>query len=509
MNTPGWILLTGATGLLGRFLWRDLLRAGFPVVVLARADDSRSAHERLAQLHSFWCEQSGQPLPNPVVVEGTLDLAGLGLGPADRAWLGRRVRCVVHSAANVSLGAGQGGEPWRTNVEGTGRLLSLCRSLGVSEFHHVSTAFVCGDRPGPISEDDLESGQGFHNDYEKSKWQAEQLLRAAGDIQATIYRPAVLVGASQTGYTSSYHAFYRFLELADRLARPSSVSPGAKRFLPLRLPFTGEELHNLVPVDWVSGAITTIVGQPRAHGRTYHLVSEHPIPGRCIREAVEELLGIAGIEWAGPQGPANPTPLERMVDDCLREYWPYRQGDPVFDCTNTQAALPDTPAPLLDRALLARLIRFAVGDHWGRRPRLSLGPVIDLDCALYVERFFPAALGRSSLADLPLTVTLALDVFGPGGGQWTCRWQEGRLVALSRGLDRSAEVLYRLDRATFIRIVQGEQAPQEAFFAQQIEIQGAVEKGLKLAVLFEQFVREIPYRPGRTEEVADDPALLA
>jgi hypothetical protein len=156
--------------------------------------------------------------------------------------------------------------------------------------------------------------------------------------------------------------------------------------------------------------------------------------------------------------------------------------------------------------LLSRLIRFAVADRWGRpdreRPRGGAGDA----CSHYVERFFPESARRSSLARVPLGVTVGLDVAGAGGGRWSCRWVGGQPV-VCRGLVPGAEVVYRTDLATFGAVVRGRQTPQEAFFARRIEIEGDVEKGLKLAALFAQLVKERPYAPDLHAE--DDNAAIA
>src|SRR5437764_8408014 len=89
MGQRGWILLTGATGLLGRYLLRDLLTSGRPVAVLARDLRQARAAERVAELVAFWSESLGRALPRPVVLPGDLSLPGLGLTLADRQWLAR------------------------------------------------------------------------------------------------------------------------------------------------------------------------------------------------------------------------------------------------------------------------------------------------------------------------------------------------------------------------------------------------------------------------------------
>jgi thioester reductase-like protein len=501
------VLLTGATGFVGRYLLRGLLVSGRRVAVLARDERGATAEERVRALSPLWEGARHDRPACPVVLAGDLRAPRLGLSAAGRHWAARHVCCVVHAAADVSFRPSPGGDPWATNVEGTERLLDLCAALGVPEFHHVSTAFVCGDRAGPVGEVELCRGQRFHNDYERSKFEAEARVRAARGVRATVYRPSVVVGDSRTGYTSSYHGFYRFLELGDRVAAPQPALRSARRFLPLRLPLTGDEPRNLVPVDWVARAVAEVVNDPRRHGRTYHLTARAPVPMREIEAVAAEVLGIDGVRWAGPGPLSEPTALEAAFLHQVRDYWPYLRGDPVFDCRNTRAALPDLPPPAVDRALLARLIRFAVADRWGRRGRPRAGGA-GVDCARYVEQFFPEAARRATLARIPLDLTVGVAVTGPGGGRWSCRWAGGSLLDVRRGQDAGADVTYRLDAATFEAIVRGRLSPHDAFLARQVEIGGDVEKGLKLAVLFAQFVRECPFAPEEPEG-ADAVALPA
>jgi thioester reductase-like protein len=499
------ILLTGATGFLGRYLLRELLLGGWDVAVLARARGSRDAAERVDELVAFWSDALGTRLGAPVVMSGELGAHGLGLAPADRNWLARRRCAVLHAAARVSFRPRPDGEPWLTNVTGTERLLELAGALGLSELHHVSTAFVCGRRTGSVAEDELECGQDFHNDYERSKYEAERCVRRARGVRATVYRPSVIVGDSRTGYTSSYHGMYHFLDLADRLAGPGDA-PG-RRSLALRLPFTGDEPRNLVPVDWVAQAVVRILDQRPLHGRTYHLVARRPTPIRAIKEVGEHVLGIDGVGWAGAGGPADLTPLEVVFRDRLQEYWPYRHGDPAFADRNTRAALPELPPPRVDRVMLGRLIRFAHSRRWGRACHDAAGPPV-VNCAHYLEEFFPEAARRSTLADLPLDADVVLEVRGPGGGVWSCRWAGGE-VRVRRGRRGGADVGYRLDGPTFAEVVLGRLPAQEAFFGGRVEVEGDVEKALKLAVLFEQVVRECPYQPGAAREATDGCAVPA
>ena len=217
MERRNGILLTGATGLLGRYVLRNLLATGNRVAVLVRPDRTGTPEDRIREVLEFARTTTGTRLPEPTVLAGDLRERGFGLSGADRAWLSWNCGSVLHSAASLSFRRTADGEPHATNTTATRRLLELCMNWGIHDFHHVSTAFVCGDRDGPILESDACDNRDFHNDYEQSKFAAEYLFHESPGIRATVYRPSVIVGDSRTGHTTSYHGIYRFLELANRL----------------------------------------------------------------------------------------------------------------------------------------------------------------------------------------------------------------------------------------------------------------------------------------------------
>jgi thioester reductase-like protein len=500
MGRQNGLLLTGATGFLGRYLLRELLAAGTRVGVLVRPGRTETAEERVREAWEFACETLGRRVPAPEVFAGDFREPKLGLSGADGDRLARDYGSVVHAAASPSPVRTADGEPHRTNIIGTRRLLELCAFRGLREVHHVSTAFVCGDRPGPIPESDPSCGPEFHTDHEQSKFDAERAVREVAGLRVTVYRPSVIVGDSLTGHTSSYRGFYQFLELMNRLAQPGG-SPG-RRWLPVRLPFRGDESRDLVPVDWVAAAIARLVGRPAAHGRTYHLTAARPTSLADIKTVAAEELGIDGIQLT--PAIADPSHLERLFLDGLRGFWPRLGGDPAFDSGNARSALPDLPPPRVDRECLRRLVRFATEDGWGTRRRSRPRPAAKaaLDCGDYIERFFPAVIGRSLLARLPVEIALGFDIRGPGGGRWLCRFGGGRVLQVVRHATERGAVEYRMAVPTFAALVAGRESPRDAVTNRRIEIAGDIEKGLKLAVLFDQFVRELPYPTAGTRELS-------
>ena len=84
-----------------------------------------------------------------------------------------------------------------------------------------------------MGEDDLSDGSGFENDYERTKFEAEQLARdAMAGLPITVARPAMIVGDSRTGEIATFNTFYVLLRryLTRRTyAMPAAPPAGERR----------------------------------------------------------------------------------------------------------------------------------------------------------------------------------------------------------------------------------------------------------------------------------------
>jgi thioester reductase-like protein len=369
-------LLTGASGLLGSYLLRDCLLAGYPMAVLVRPTRTQSAQERVATRLAYWQEQIGRDLPRPTILEGDLCHPNLNLTASDLRWVADHCRAVVHSAANLTFfGSDPGREPWLTNVEGTRRLLELCRQCGIPEFHHVSTAYVCGLREGRILETELDLGQQMGNDYERSKLEAEKLVRSALLVRpATIYRPSIIVGDSRTGYTCTFHGFYAMVRLAHTLASQLAPYSATAEIALQAFQLGGQERKDYVPVDWVSAMITHLLGHPEYHGLTYHLTAAQPTPVALWSQAIQEAV-YRYSSWADPSDSTGrdvswTNEVFRAQAEIYRAYW---RDDPPFDRAHTVAAAPQLPCPVVDHDMLVRMASFAIQTNFGKRPSETPG----------------------------------------------------------------------------------------------------------------------------------------
>jgi len=376
VDTTRFLAITGGTGLLGSYLVRDLLLAGRHLALIVRRDRKKSAATRVEALVRRWEEALDTALPRPVVLEGDLAQPLCGLSEEDRHWMHWNCSELLNNAASLSFrGNDRAAEPWLTNVTGTANTLALAREVGIEHFHHVSTAYVCGLRTGTVAEDDLDVGQAFGNDYETSKNEAEKMVREAGFASATVYRPSIIVGDSQTGYTSTYHGFFAGLRLGHTLlTRVVKGSTSGSALLSL-LGVNLADHKNFVPVDWVAEVIAHAVQSPESRGRTFHLTHPDPLSmhtvGRVIQEAVET-FSVA----ASPDDPDLCD--EQWFADNLRNqldvYQSYFRNDPVFDRRHTDAIAGHIPCPALDDATLLRMSQFAIDCDFGRRPARATAP---------------------------------------------------------------------------------------------------------------------------------------
>jgi len=447
-----YTLLTGATGLLGSYLLRNLLLAGRRLVVVARPSKRQSATERVESVLQMWEALLQQELPRPVCLEGDLSQAHLGLDEKSRQWLAEHCSSVIHSAAALTFMEESSGEPWRTNVDGTRHVLELCEDTGVRQLHYISTAYVCGERTGRIYEDELDLGQSFRNDYERSKLQAELLVRDTDYFESlTVYRPAVIAGDSQTGYTNTYHGLFMYLQLMCVLARNTEPGPDGVRHTDMELHISGGEPRNVIPVDWAAEVICSLFCTPGAHGRTFHLAPTTRMTARHMIEAGYTYFNSKGVKFVGPASTAQPAgSIGQNALENSQMYRNYEAGDPDFDTRNLKQFAGHLVCPEIDEAMLHRFMQYGEEDRWGKRRRAPAKvPFCVGDFLKQLEagqrQAVPAHRSRPEW-------TLALDVFGSGGGQWTLTLSEGRLVALEPGLLADCSNQLKISSAHFAEL---------------------------------------------------------
>ena len=347
------VLVTGATGFIGREVVRCLLALGRPILAMARAGDGRSASDRVA------CVAAGAADDRLEVVEGDLTLPGCGLSMSDRQRLGESVESVIHCAGETDFFRAAM-PPFRaTHIDGPLELLAVLGGGRLRSWAHVSTAYVCGCRTGWVYEHEGDVGQEFHNPYERVKLEGEGAVREAGarlGIDVRVFRPSVAVGAgAETRGAAVSNLFVAFIRLMGALANGADG-----RYVPLRIEGLPEAPFNIVPVEYVARGLVTLADHPEGAGGVYHLVASDPPAQAAVLSAITDRLGLRGVELLdGRSGPlVKPSPLERKIGRLLLGYREYLGQDVRFDDSNARRLLDrcDYPAPRLSLDVLNGLI---------------------------------------------------------------------------------------------------------------------------------------------------------
>jgi nucleoside-diphosphate-sugar epimerase len=331
-------LVTGATGFVGAAIVLELLaQTSDRIVVLVRRG-AKTAETRFAEALGHAAEAYGSTVDVPAalercrVVEGDVAREGCGVTSAS-------IGCVTqvwHCAASLRYEDRYAEEIRATNVDGTRRVLELAAELGAESFNHVSTAYVAGRRTGIIREQPMDDGE-VNNHYERSKVDAEGIVRAAFGPRVRIFRPSIVVGHSRTLEATTFTGFYGFVrQLVQFRGMVNRMQAGLLERKPLRLRIDPEAPINLVPIDSVAREAVTIALSPSTEG-VYHLTNASPPAIGISARAVFEMLELppptfvsdaAELEW-----------LDARFDERLDFYRSYITADRRFDRSRTDAAL--------------------------------------------------------------------------------------------------------------------------------------------------------------------------
>ncbi len=192
------VLVTGANGLLGSHIVRELLRRDYPVRVLVRPQSNLKALEGL-NVEYFY----GNLTEREDVFKAI-----------------KGCRYVIHSAARAVHSPSQLDAYRSVNIESTGYITDACMKENIQRLVYVSTANCIGSgtKMNPGTEDRPFISWFKGSGYAYSKLLAQQLVLAAvesGTIDAVVVNPTFIIGSFPgASGTSKLLSFVLFRKVA-------------------------------------------------------------------------------------------------------------------------------------------------------------------------------------------------------------------------------------------------------------------------------------------------------
>ena len=300
------VLLTGATGFLGRYLALDWLErmdlVDGKVIALVRAKSDEDARARLdktfdsgdPKLLAHYRELAADHLE---VLAGDKGEADLGLDAQTWQRLADTVDLIVDPAALVNHVLPYS-ELFGPNALGTAELIRIALTGKQKPYTYVSTIGV-GDqiKPAEFTEDaDIRQisatrsvNDNYANGYGNSKWAGEVLLREAHDLcglPVAVFRCDMIL--ADTTYAGQLNVPDMFTRMMLSLVA-TGIAPGS--FYELDADGNRQRAHyDGLPVEFIAEAIATLGAQ--SAGRVPHLPRDEPVRRRHRNGRVRRLADL-------------------------------------------------------------------------------------------------------------------------------------------------------------------------------------------------------------------------
>lgn len=398
------MVITGATGLLGRNLMFEILKRhiknpeSVEIIVLGRGRDNLDIQQRIEKILEVDGSRYLGLSPRAIASDKNffrdsiscihldLDRDGLNLDTEDLYYLKERpVDLFFHVAAltdfrndAVTINALR-----KTNVEGTKRILQLVSALNVGSFSYVGSAYSCGAASGTIRPDFINLKQQFRNPYEATKLEAEMLVRFFCEekgLPCKFFRSSTICGRLMEpvmGAINKFDVFYAwaafFLRAKYRHFGTFEGIYDTPYDMDVRIKYNPDAGLNIVPADYAAKALYETAAFQGGSG-SYHLVNDNETPHSVYIPVMLKALNIRGVRHARELEGAGGKVETLYYRTVGRIYTPYIMSEPMlFDVSNLSEVLElsGLRCPEVDGASFKVLMDYAKRENFGMGSKLQ------------------------------------------------------------------------------------------------------------------------------------------
>jgi dihydroflavonol-4-reductase len=289
------VLVTGATGVIGSYLIRELLANNIPTRALLRPNSRQL------------------PYSSPLLETVTGDI--LEPGSLHAAFEG--VRFVVHAAALISFWKGLYKQMELTNIQGSANIVNFSLEYGVEKLVHISSVAALGRKTHTLITEDSKWSEKSSSYYGKTKYWAELEVRRGVEegLSAVIVSPSFVIGYHGRASSSArlFTNIYKGMKYSP---------PGSNGFVGAQ--DVARAILLLMKSNLSKGEKFLLCAENMDYRRLFCLAAEKlnaPLPQKILPASLL-FIGAYWSEWLGKWSGNEPL-LTREIARTLTQHFAY------------------------------------------------------------------------------------------------------------------------------------------------------------------------------------------
>lgn len=346
------ILITGATGFVGRHLLKELLQLEDVTKVYVFVRDENKFNKLLNNLNE-------DALHKICVLKGDITKKELGLSKDDLIKISK-ISEVYHLAATISLSNSEKSKDhiFTTNLDGTVNLLELIKdNKHLSCFYFFSSAYSCGVYTGQVHENWINKPELFRCHYEESKWLSENMIKKYHEnfnVPYVLLRPSVILDDLNTNIKDAdKYSVYLFGQSLKRILE------GSRNLDDIRIKGLANSELNFITVSSIIKIILEI-RRRKIKNKVFNLTNRFNTPGQSVLEGIKEGINLNGkLLLSESLEEKDMTKTEEIVYKMTKIFIPYMSiKDIYWEMENTDVQMKLNLTPITTRWLKTHIVSY-------------------------------------------------------------------------------------------------------------------------------------------------------